>query len=68
MNLNFPQSLSKTSHSLCRKAFPQSLSEKYTIHNLASPPLFYTHVKNPTKNIHIWVSVAAYRGIFQFKV
>ena len=26
----------KLSHSLCLKAFPQSLSEKYTIHNLAS--------------------------------
>jgi hypothetical protein len=26
----------KLSHSLCRKAFPQSLSERYTIHNLAS--------------------------------
>ena len=51
--MGFPQALSETraiqaevptnlvgnhSHSLCWKAFPQSLSEKYTIHNLATRP------------------------------
>ena len=29
------KSFGKLSHSLCWKAFPQSFSEKYTIHNLA---------------------------------
>ena len=58
--MGFPQALSETraiqaevptklvgnlSHSLCWKAFPQPMSEGYTIHNLASGPQITNKMK-----------------------
>ena len=62
--MGFPQALSETraiqaevptnlvgnlSHCLCWKVFPQSLSEGYTINNLASWPLVRWCILTPEK-------------------
>ena len=69
--MGFPQALSETraiqaevptnlvgnlSHSLCWKAFPQPLSEGYTIHNIAICATYDIHyIQSIHQCIYVWL-------------